>query len=85
MFHYYIIILIILDHQLFSVIFLEIYCYLFFGLLLSNSIIFVSISTVSKLFCGELLVTFVILSAISLPIKSLVGSAVFCIAFLKQF
>ena len=37
-------------------------------------------SFVSELLCGEVFETFVILSAILLPIKSLVASAVFRIA-----
>ena len=39
---------------------------------------------VSELFCGELLETFVILSSILLPIKSLVASAVFSMTFFKE-
>ena len=41
--------------------------------------------TLPELFCGEALKTFVILSAISLPIKSAVASAVFEVLFLRQF
>ena len=40
---------------------------------------------VSKLFCCEVFETFVILSAILLPIKSPAVYATFWIAFLKQF
>ena len=43
----------------------------------------VSFSTISKLFCGELYETFVILSAILSAIKSPVVSAVFLIALLE--
>ena len=50
--------------------------YLSFGISLSSSIF-----SVFKLFCGELLETFVILYTNLLPIKSLVSAAVFWIAF----
>ena len=40
-------------------------------------------TTISRLFCGELLDALVILSAILLPIKSLVTSAVFWIALFE--
>ena len=51
--------------------------YLSLGISLSNFKFSVSLSTASEFFCGELLETFVILSAILLPIKSQVASAVF--------
>ena len=43
------------------------------------------LSTVLELFCGEVIETFVILLAILLQIKAPLASAVFLIAFLKQF
>ena len=51
--------------------------YLFSGISLPNPIFYVSLSTVPELFCGKVLETFVILSAIFLPVKSPVASAVF--------
>ena len=42
-----------------------------------------SFVTVSELFCGEVFATFVILSAIFLPIKSPVASAVFSITLFE--
>ena len=45
----------------------------------------ISSSFVSKLFCGEVFETLVILSAILFPIKLPVASAVFESLFLKQF
>ena len=56
--------------------------YLSFGISISNLVFFVLASTVSGLFCGKLLVTFVILSAISLPIKLPNDSAFLSIAHL---
>ena len=44
--------------------------YLSFGLCLSNPIFPISLSTVFELFCGDVFVTFVILSVILLPNKS---------------
>ena len=48
-----------------------------FGVSLWNTVFFISLSTVSERFCGELLDTFVILWAILLPSKSSGSSAVF--------
>ena len=81
-FHYYTIIL-TLDHHKFCLFSGDIY--LSFGISLSVSIFSVSFVTVSKLFCDEVLETFVILSAILLPIKSPVASAVFGIALFEAF
>ena len=50
---------------------------LFVFLVFPSPIICVSFVTVTEIFCGEVLEAFVILSAISLQIKSLVASAVF--------
>ena len=50
--------------------------YLFLGISLSNPVFFLSLLNVSEIFCGELLETFVIESAILLPVKSPVASAV---------
>ena len=55
--------------------------YLFPGNLLSNPMFWILLLTVLELFIGEVLETFVILSAILLPIKSPVASAFFWIAF----
>ena len=51
--------------------------YLFPGNLLSNPMFWILLLTVLELFIGEVLETFVILSAILLPIKSPVTSAFF--------
>ena len=51
--------------------------YLSIGIYLPNPVFPVSLSTVSKLFCCEVLETFVTLSAILLTIKSTVASDVF--------
>ena len=58
--------------------FIYIYIYIFVG-------IFVSLTIISKLVCGELFETFVILLAILLPIKSTVSSTVFEFLFLRHF
>ena len=50
---------------------------MFFGISLSNPIFSVSFVTVSKLFCGEVIDTFVILLVILFPIKRPVASAIF--------
>ena len=81
-FHYYIIILyhiviLILDHQWFSIFFLEI-CII---PLHSSSQLFLNYSMVK--FLRLLFLTFDICSAISLPVKSPVASAVFWIAFFE--
>ena len=47
-----------------------------FGISLLNPVFSVSLATISRLTCDELLDTFVILSEILLPIKSSVASAV---------
>ena len=57
--------------------------YLSLGISISNSVFFVSLSAVSELLCDEVLETFVILSAILLPIKSPVAPAVFWIALFE--
>ena len=57
-----------------QVFFLEIFLLVFLYILF--------FSNVSELFCSKFLETFVILSAILLPIKSTVASAVFLFAFL---
>ena len=57
--------------------------YLSFDVSLSNLIFYVSFSTVSEVFCGEVFKTFVILSAISLSIKSSVTLAGFWIALVE--
>ena len=54
--------------------------YLSLDISLSNPIYFLLFVTVSELFCGEIFETFVILSAILLPIKSPIASAIFRIA-----
>ena len=61
--------------------------YLSLVISLSNPIFFVLFSTVLELLCGEDLETFVILSAVLLPIKSPVVSIVFLfeLLFLNQF
>ena len=51
--------------------------YLPLDIYLSNPIFSASVSIVYKLFCGGVLETYVIMSAILLPIKSPVTSAVF--------
>ena len=51
--------------------------YLYFHISLPSLLFFSSIVTASKLFCREVLETFVILSPILLPIKSPVASSVF--------
>ena len=56
---------------------------LFVFLVFPSPIICVSFVTVTEIFCGEVLEAFVILSAISLQIKSPVASAVFCISLFE--
>ena len=51
--------------------------YLSLGISLSRPIFYASFVTISELFCGEVLETFVILSAILLPIEYPVASVVF--------
>ena len=51
--------------------------YLSFGISLSNPVVSVSLSAVSKLFFGEMFENFLILSEILLPIESSVASTVF--------
>ena len=63
-------------------LFLEI-CIISLGISLSCSIFSASFVTVSKLLCDEVLAAFVILSAITLPIKSSVGSPVSWIVFFE--
>ena len=61
-----------------------IYVYLFIDMCICLGVSFpFSFVNVSELFCGEFLETFVILSAILLPIKSAVPSAVFWITLFK--
>ena len=57
--------------------------HLSFGISLSSLMFSVSFVTLSKLSCVKVLETLMILSAISLPIKSPVASAVFSIDFFK--
>ena len=57
--------------------------YLSFDVSLSNLIFYVSFATVSEVFCREVFKTFVILSAISLSIKSSVNLAGFWIALVE--
>ena len=59
------------------------YIYHSLGIFLSNPVFSVSLSTASELFSGEPLDTVVVLSAILLPIKSSVVSAVFWIALFE--
>ena len=59
------------------------YIYHSLGIFLSNPVFSVSLSTASELFLGEPLDTVVVLSAILLPIKSSVVSAVFWIALFE--
>ena len=59
--------------------------YLSLGITLSNLIFSASLSTVSELFCGEVLETFVILSAILLAIKLPVASVFFDIYHLSFY
>ena len=56
--------------------FLEIYI-IFFSISLSTSVFSVSFVTVPELFCGKIHETFVLFSAMLLPIKSVVASADF--------
>ena len=57
--------------------------YLSFDVSLSDPIFSVSLLTVSGLFCGELLEASVVLSAILLPRKLPVASAIFWIALFE--
>ena len=57
--------------------------YLPFGIFLTNSIFSVLFVTVSGVLCGEILETFVILSAILLPVKSPAASVDFWIALFE--
>ena len=57
--------------------------HLSFGISPLNPVFSVSLSTVSELFCGEILETFVIVLATLLPIKSPVVSAAPWIALLE--
>ena len=57
--------------------------HLSFGISLSSLMFSVSFVTLSKLSCVKVLETLMILSAILLPIKSPVASAVFSIDFFK--
>ena len=57
--------------------------YISLGISLCSPIFSSSFVTVSELFCGEVFATFVILSAIFLPIKSPVASAVFSITLFE--
>ena len=57
--------------------------YISFGIYLSSPKFYVLFVTVSKLFCGEILETFVILSAILFPVKSPFASAVFWVPFFE--
>ena len=59
--------------------------YVFLGICLLNPVFSVSISTAPEWFCGENLGTFVVLSAILLPIKSPVASTVFWGALFEEF
>ena len=59
------------------------YIYHSLGIFLSNPVFSVSLSTACELFWGEPLDTVVVLSAILLPIKSSVDSAVFWIALFE--
>ena len=69
----------ILVYQEFAVFFLRIYIFISLAIsIFSNSFI-----ATSELFCGEFFETFVILSAVLLPIKSSVAYAIFWIAFLR--
>ena len=58
-------------------IYIYIYMYIYTCMYMSLDISLSCSLTVSELFCSELLETFLILSAISLPIKSPVAFAVF--------
>ena len=58
--------------------------FLSFAISLSNPAFSVSFSTVSELFCGEFLETFVILCALLLPIKLPVTTAVLWIAIFES-